>query len=289
MRDPLSQEQAGDKQVLDTLLSILSQEEKAYGLPPSPELFTVVDIRGKNAPRPNNFNSRPSSSQPFRPTRDNNDPCNLARNGTGAKNWRCDIGGPPRVGSGRINPSTSGPAPKTRQGYDPPPRSSWRDLGNLKYTTRTGFPDIDFAVTDSAASSSSQSNGGNWRGQASKNYGPSPTNATGRGGGIASDRFLVTNSFRAPGVQSDSKTKNGTNHPRSTKSGGGGIVNVDHQKRNPKTSQPLIQQAKSTGASSYGKGPGGPSSQPIYSSVKKGRSELSYELGEPRMESERAP
>jgi hypothetical protein len=271
MRDPLSQELPGDKQVLDTLLDILAQEEKAYGLPPSPELTSAVHMpRGKNAPRSNNYNNRPKSAQPFKPVRDFHDPDNLARNGVPAKNWRSDNSGPPRGGSGRINPSASALGPRTRQAnydqYPPSSRSSGRDLSNLKYATRTGFPDIDFA-----ADSASLHNSGTWRGHGSKSYGPSATNATATTA-ITRERFSVANSFRSSsGLESEAKSKNGTSNPpprsvvTSEKSG-------THQKRNPKNSlPPPIQHAKTA---SFGKEPG--NSQPFYSSGKGHRMESAF-------------
>jgi len=275
MRDPLSQELPGDKQVLDTLLDILAQEEKAYGLPPSPELTSVVDMpRGKYAPRSNNYNNRPNqSAQPYKPVRDLNDP--LARNGVPAKNWRPDNNGPPRQqgGSGRINPSASASGPRTRQSnydqYPPSPRSSWRDLGNLKYATRTGFPDIDFA-TDSASLHNNGGGGGTWRGHGSKSYGPSANNAT---AAIANERFSVANSFRSSsGLESEAKSKNGTFNPPPPPHRSGVVTSEKsgtHQKRNPKNSLPPPMQHAKTAP--FGKGPA--NSQPFYSSGKGHRME----------------
>lgn len=49
LRDPNAPDLDGDKQVLDTILNILAKEEKASGLPPSPEFLNPTSLSGNGA------------------------------------------------------------------------------------------------------------------------------------------------------------------------------------------------------------------------------------------------
>lgn len=167
MRDPIGPELKGDKQVLDALLSILTKEEQASGLPPSPEFLGIADVtrmkksdnfRSNRRPNPrppsgheNRIPIQPNFSKPdFKPNygQDNNFPHAIAQSG-GVKNWRSDR----RSESARSFP---GPFPPNR--YDPSARNiKGKDLGNLKF--RTGIPEVDFMTRSSVPIASEQERG----------------------------------------------------------------------------------------------------------------------------------
>lgn len=169
MRDPIGPELKGDKQVLDTLLSILSKEEEASGLPPSPEFLGIADVtrmkktdnfrsNRRSNPRSNFGNEYQVQPQPnFRPdsrpnSQQNNQFSHAIREGVGAQNWRTDR----RPNATRYAPD--GFYPDRYEGL--PKSSKLKDLGNLRY--RTGIPEVDFMTRSSGPQSGGEQERGQW-------------------------------------------------------------------------------------------------------------------------------
>ena len=195
MRDPIGPELEGDRQVVDALLNILSKEEQASGLPPSPELLGVADIRRPN--KTDNFRSNrrpnsdaraqfvPNSKPNSRPnSRQANQYPNQFRDGGEARNWQADW----RHDSAR---SATGPFPPYR--YDGRGNGKGKDLGNLRY--KTGNADIDFMARSSGPANRSEQDRGQWaRNDMSRasslrdNGGPSTVNKGWRSEGDARNR-----------------------------------------------------------------------------------------------------
>lgn len=153
MRDPISPEREGDKQLLDTLLGILAQEERASGLPPCPELPRAVDFRRSrnNAPysapssRPVAEMHSPQQQQANHPLRIDESGNRAVRGKMDGHTWRKESRPGPSRGGGYAGNHHRAQEESFRYGQQQQPRSNWRDLGNLKY--RTGQPEIDFGAT----------------------------------------------------------------------------------------------------------------------------------------------
>lgn len=174
MRDPVGAELEGDKQVLDALLSILSKEEEASGLPPSPEFLCIADVRRPH--KSDQFrahrrtNSRPNYVDPALEPKNNyapnarlhsmpnswqsNQRPNIASEGGFDKNWRPNSA---RNANGPYRPNRYDAFPKGVKG---------KDLGNLRY--KTGNADMDFMIRSSGPQSGSN-HGEEERGQWSRN------------------------------------------------------------------------------------------------------------------------
>jgi hypothetical protein len=158
MRDPIGPELPGDKQVVDTLLNILSKEEQASGLPPSPEFLGIADVRRPNKsyasdnfrsnrrpnPRPGLESRNYCPPNPRPNTKPNSWQANQSSNdvpeGGGDKNWRANF---PRNNSGTFRPNRSEVFSRAPKG---------KDLGSLKY--KTGIADVDFLVGGTRTSAS---------------------------------------------------------------------------------------------------------------------------------------
>lgn len=174
MRDPIGAELEGDKQVLDALLSILSKEEEASGLPPSPEFLGIAEMRRLH--KSDDFgiyrqpNSRPNNINPVLESKNNYMP--NPRLHSMPNSWRSNqrstiVSDDNFDQNSRPNSARNANGPYHMNRIDPFPKGfKGKDLGNLRY--KTGNADMNFMTRSSVPQS-----GGNLanqeRGQWSRN------------------------------------------------------------------------------------------------------------------------
>lgn len=151
MRDPLGPEEPGEKQIIDTLLSILAKEEQANRLPPPPEFLGVAEVHRKQRTEAYRSSPRTPRTGDFYQPRERR-----ATNGN------------------TQSPNTTSPVPPRQSPSSTYIRNPYhvgnkqRDLSNLKFKTR--IPEMGFN-NEMPTSSNVQMGAYDFRTYPGKNFG----------------------------------------------------------------------------------------------------------------------